>query len=110
MAISVVPLQVYGAQPGIGSAVLATVPALKRWMSVQVILANTTALPATVTLGKNGSAAANQFVPAVSIPGNTTETLDLGTGLVLSAGDTIQGLQGTAAAITVFIGVISEDV
>lgn len=109
MAASIVPLQVYDAQPGTVTGVLATVPADHRWMSLQILLANTTILAATVTLGKNGSAAANQFVPTVSIPANTVETLDLGTALVLEAGDTIDGLQGTSGAISVFVGVIDED-
>lgn len=105
-----IPLQAYNGQPGTTTAVLATVPASKRWTSVQAVVANTSGSAATVTVGKNGSAAANQFLPAVSIPANTTETLDLGLGLVLVAGDTIDGLQDTASAITLHIGVIEEDV
>lgn len=108
--MATIPKRAYKGQPGTGTAVLATVPASKRWMSVQVIVCNTTATPATITLGVNGSAVADSFVRAASILGNTTETIDLGTGLVLSAAETIDGFQGTAAALTVFIGVIEEDV
>lgn len=100
--------QVYDAQPGTVTGVLATVPVGAKWASVQVLLSNESGSAATVTLGKNGSGAGTQFVPGVSILANTVETLDLGTGLVLEAGDTIDGFQGTAGAITVFIGVIEE--
>jgi hypothetical protein len=108
--MAVIPVQAYEGQPGTVTAVLATVPANKRWFSLQVILSNTSGSAATVTIGKNGSAAAEQFIPAVSIPANTVETLDLGSGLVLQAADSIEGFQGTSGAITVFVGVTAEDV
>lgn len=100
--------QVYDAQPGTVTAVLATVPGGAKWSSIQVLLSNESGSPATVTLGKNGSGAGTQFVPSVSILANTVETLDLGVGLVFEAGDTIDGLQGTSGAVTVFIGAVEE--
>lgn len=109
MASSIAITQAYEGQPGTVTGVLATVPADHKWTSVQVLLANTTGSAATITLGKNGSAAVNQFVPSVSIPANTVETLDLGSGVVLEAGDTIDGLQGTSSAITVYVGVVDEN-
>lgn len=100
--------QVYEGQPGTVTGVLVTVGAGEKWFSLQVIVCNTTGSAATITLGKNGTTAAEQFIAAASIPANTTETLDLGTGLVLDAGDTIDGLQGTGSAITVHIGATVE--
>lgn len=100
--------QVYEGQPGTVTGVLATVPAATKWFSLQVVVCNTTALPASISLGKNGTTAAELFISAASIPANTTETLDLGTGIVLDATDTIDGLQGTSAAITVHIGATVE--
>lgn len=100
--------QVYEGQPGTVTGVLATVPAATKWFSLQIVVCNTTGSAATVTLGKNGITDAECFIKAASIPANTTETLDLGTGVVLDATDTIDGLQGTSAAITVHIGATVE--
>jgi hypothetical protein len=100
--------QAYAGQPGTVTGVLATVPGGAKWASVQVLLSNESGNDATVTLGKNGSGAGTRFIPTVLIPANTVETLDLGDGLVLIAGDTIDGYQGTSGAMTVFIGVIEE--
>lgn len=87
---------------------LFTVAASKRVTLKQIIVANTTATVATVTVGQSGTAAANQFIPAVSIPGNTVVTFDL--TLVLEATETIDGLQGTASAITLTISGVEESV
>lgn len=100
--------QVYEGQPGVGTAVLATVGLGAKWAQLQVLLSNESGTAATVTLGKNGTGAGTLFVPTVSILPNTVETLDLGVGLVLEAGDTIDGFQGSAGAITVFIGAVEE--
>lgn len=98
----VIEARVYGPdQPGTSTGVLYTVPASRRVVLKQVVLANTSAGAATVTLGIGGTAAADQIVPAVSIPANTVETLDC--SQVLEAAETIDGLQGTGAAITVTI-------
>lgn len=107
--MAIIPKQVYEGQPGTGTAVLATVPTDKRWFSIQVVIANTSSGTATVTLGKNGSGVTKQFCPTIAIPGFTTETLDLGTGVILTEGQTIDGLQGTAGAITVHIGAMEQD-
>lgn len=96
--------QVYEGQPPAIAGVLATVPAATKWFSLQVIVCNTTGADATITLGKNGTADADLFVSAAAIAANQTQTIDLGTGLVLQAADTIEGLQGTAGAITLHIG------
>lgn len=107
--MAVTPTRVYGpAQPGTSTAVLATVAASKRWIVKQVLLANTTGAAASVTLGIGGTAAANQIVPAVLVPANDVETIDM--TLVMTAAETLNGLQGTSAAVTVTVTAIVEDV
>jgi hypothetical protein len=68
----------------------------------EILLANTTASPATVTLGINGTAAANQFIPTVTVAANDTKLIS-GMDTMLSGTDTLNGLQGTSGAITVTI-------
>jgi hypothetical protein len=68
----------------------------------EIVLANTTANAATVTIGINGTSAANQIIPAISVGANDTKILS-GLNLMLNASDTLQGLQGTASAVTVVI-------
>jgi hypothetical protein len=92
----------YKGQPATTDAALYTVPGGQKIIVKQVVIANTTATAATITLGVGtSSTAANQFVPAVSIPANTVETLEM--ALVLTAAETLNGLQGTSSAITVMI-------
>jgi hypothetical protein len=96
------PTRVYGpAQPGTGNGTLYTVPAATRAVIETIHVANTTASAATITLSINGSAAANMWLNAFSVPAHST--YDWTGRLALAAGDTIQGLQGTSAALTVTI-------
>lgn len=105
----IIPVRVYGpAQPGTSTGVLATVPTSKRWVIKQIVMANTTNTAATITLGLNGTAAADQVVPEITVQPNTVETLDC--SIVLETTETIDGLQGTSAAVTVTINVVEEDV
>lgn len=85
-------------QPGAAEGDLLAPAAGTYVVVTQILLANTTGADATVTIGKNGVAAANQIVPAITIPANTTETLD--TALRVSNPDKLRALQ-PAAAITV---------
>lgn len=100
----------YQNQPGTSATTLYTAPAnttnqpapYATAMVKEIILANTTGTAATVTLGINGVAAANQFVPTLSVAANDTKIIGpLDT--MLSAGDTLQALQGTSGAITVTV-------
>lgn len=101
--------RLYGpAQPGTVTGVLATVTTDKRWTAKQVVLANTSASAATVTLGIGGTAAAQRIVPGLSIAGNAVVVIDM--TLVLTSGEAIHGIQGTASAITVQISGVEEDV
>lgn len=107
--MAIVPKRAYGpAQPGTGSGLLVDVPANKRWIVNQIRLANTTGNDATVTIGIGGTAAANQIIPAVTIPGFTVETLEMAEAMV--AGEELHGLQGSSGAITVTVSVSEEDV
>lgn len=62
-----------------------------------ILLCNTTGTAATVTL----TAAGQTIINALSVAANDTVSLDL--SLVMSATDTITGLQGTASAISVYV-------
>jgi hypothetical protein len=66
-------------------------------------ICNTTTSPASITLALNGSAATatNCFMYQFTVPalGLLVENINI----VLNSNDTIQGLQGTAAALTLTI-------
>lgn len=66
-------------------------------------ISNTTATAATISLSVNGSGAtaANNIYRAFSIPANGVHVAN--TNIVLHSADTLQGLQGTSAALTVIV-------
>ena len=96
----------YEGQPGTGDTLLYTTGAAGGTI-LSIHACNTTALPATLTLGVNCSgalAAANEILAAFTIPPNGT--YDWSGMMQLDANvttGTIRGLQGTASAITVII-------
>ena len=96
--------RIYGpAQPGTSNATLYTVPAVTTVVVRSIHVCNNTASAATISLAINGTAAtaANCWLSALSIPANSV--FDWSGFMHLSAADTIQGLQGTASALTVII-------
>lgn len=104
MALSIIQLF----QPtvlGVASAVIypmPTLPATSTLKNARMRLTNTTGGAVTATLysapSATASAAANCFLSAVSIPGNSSIEVDIPT---MAAGDTLRGLAGAAASITV---------
>ena len=88
-----------------------TLPATSVLKNARLRLTNTTAgaLPATLYMDAtaNASSAANCFLSAVSIPGNSSIEVDVPT---MRAGDTLRGFAGAATSITVHEmgGVISS--
>lgn len=100
--MAVTETRLYGpAQPGTVTGVLYTVPGATDAVVKQIVVANTTASAATITLGINGSTAALAILFEVDVEPNETYTLD--TSIPLSAAETINGLQGTGSALTVTI-------
>lgn len=101
---------VYGpAQPGTTNGTLYTVPGATTAHVKSVKVVNTTGTAATITLALNGTAAtaANHWLfSAYSVPANGFVHVE--TYEALAAADTIQGLQGTSAALTVTISAILE--
>lgn len=95
----------YQGQPTTSSATLYTVPASTDAMLKSIVLANTSGSPATITLYRvptGGSAGVtNCIVPTFTVAANDTVTLD--SGVCMTAGDFIAGLQGTTGAITATI-------
>ncbi len=96
--------RMYGpAQPGTANATLYTAPATGAVIRhIQVM--NTTASAATISLAINGTAAtaANCVYFTFSVPAGGYE--EKSCFIPLGNADTIQGLQGTASALTVTIG------
>jgi hypothetical protein len=93
----------YLGQPGTGDTLLYTAPATGAIVR-NIHVANTTATAATVTLGLRAGAtlaAANWFLPAITIPANGT--YDWSGYEVLGNAETIRALQGTSTALTVTI-------
>jgi hypothetical protein len=102
--------RMYMGQPGTTATTLYTAPTADSNVTSpsataiveEIILTNTTATAATITIGINGTAAADLIIAATSIAANDVKILT-GMRTNLSSGDTLQGLQGTSGAITVTI-------
>lgn len=102
--------QFYQGQPGTTATTLYTAPAQSSNVPSpyatayikEIILANTTASAATVTIGIGGTAAANQIVPTVTVNPNDVKIIS-GINTMVPASGTIQAQQGTSGAITVTI-------
>jgi hypothetical protein len=68
----------------------------------EIMAVNTSGSPATITLGINGTSAANQILPTKTVnPNDSIVITQLNTAL--SANDTLQALQGTSGAITLIV-------
>jgi hypothetical protein len=94
--------RLYGpAQPGSSTTLLYTVPASKKTTIAFIHAVNTTGSAATLTIAIGTIAAATSLLSAYSIPANGI--LVLPCEFTLVAAETINGLQGTASAITVTI-------
>lgn len=80
-------------------------PAGTKVILKQVLLANTAAAAATVSISlvpSGGTAgAANRIVPTVSVAANSVAAIDM--SQVMEAGDFLSAVQGTLGAITVTI-------
>ena len=97
------PVLLYRGQPGTAAGTLAT--ATTTTVVKQVVIANVTAVTATLTLSlvpSGGTAGVtNRLCSATPFPGNSITTIDL--AQVMTAGDFLSALQGTAAALTLTI-------
>jgi hypothetical protein len=91
------PKKLYANKPTTTSTTLYTVPASTTTIVKNIVLCNTTSSVATITLTAGGQTIINTY----NVNANDTVTLDL--TLVMSAADTITGLQGTSNAISVYI-------
>lgn len=107
--MTVVEERIYGPlQPDTSTGVLYTAASDTVVVLKQIVLANTGSATATVTLGINGSDPADRIVPTVEMQGHSVYTLDV--SQPLTAGETLDGFQGTSGAITVTIGAYIVDV
>lgn len=97
--------KLYTGQPGTSATTLYTAPASTTTIIKNIIICNTTASAASLTLSlvPSGSAAGttNRIMSALSINANDTVAMDLSG--VLATGDFISGLQGTSSALTIHI-------
>lgn len=98
--------RLYGpAQPGTSIATLATVGSGKKWIVTEIIVTNTTATAATLTLSivpVGGSAGTTNRICA-AMPVNANVTLVMHIRAVMDVGDFLAALQGTSGALTVTI-------
>lgn len=100
--------KMYLGQPGTSDTLLYTAPAGGAIVR-NIHVANTTTLPATITLGLNTGAAiaaAEHFLSALMVPPN--DTYDWSGFAVLDGSETIRGLQGTSSALTVSISGVEQ--
>lgn len=99
------PIKLYQGQPGTSGATIYTVPAGKSVIIKQVLIVNTTGSNATATLNSvpsSGTASAsNRIISSLDIAANSVLTLDL--SQVMTSGDFLSALQGTASALTLTI-------
>lgn len=99
------PKKLYIGQPGTTIATLYTAPASTTAIVKNIILSNTGSTSATVTVNfvpsGGTAAAANQVLS--SYPVNAYDTITIDMAGVLETGDSLQALQDTSGAITVFI-------
>lgn len=97
--------RLYQGQPGTSVATVYTVPGATDVKISSIVVTNTTAAPATLTLSvvpSGGSAGVtNRIVAGLSIGGNATTVID--SIIYMTAGDFIAALQGTLSALTVTI-------
>ncbi len=92
----------YQGQPGTTSGTLYTCPASTDVVIKGIVVTNTSATPATVTIDVgSASGATHRVLSAFTVGGNDTASID--TPIAMTAADVISGLQGTASAITVTI-------
>jgi hypothetical protein len=97
-------VRLYQGQPGTASSVLYTSTDNVRIVIREIILANNATAATTVAIqaGANGSAATGSVIPtATSVAASATTIQSV--NVVLNLGDTIQGIQSVATAITVTI-------
>jgi len=99
------PKKLYVGQPATTITTLYTVPASTTTIAKNIILANTTATDATIDVhfvpNAGAAGATNKIIPTYTVPTNDSIVVDMAG--VLETGDTIQALQATASAITVYI-------
>lgn len=91
----------YQGQPTASITTLATVGAGKAWIVKHWTARNNDSAARTLTLYKNGSAAANILTPAVSIPAGGMVEWD-GT-MALGDGDTLRGVASAASQVTLTV-------
>ena len=87
---------------GTTTTVVATVPSGYQYIVKQVIICNTDTQDRVLSLAIGTSATlANRFVSVLPIGGSDTIVLD--TGIILNAGETIQGLSDTASKVNIVL-------
>ena len=87
---------------GTTTTVVATVPSGYQYIVKQVIICNTDTQDRVLSLAIGTAAtAANRFVSILPVAGSDTIVLD--TGIILNAGETIQGLSDTGAKVNIVL-------
>ncbi|OPH47632.1 hypothetical protein BC351_10610 [Paenibacillus ferrarius] len=99
------PKRLYVGQPTTAATTLYTVPANTTTIVKNILITNTTATSSNITIYAvpNSQTVGNQhkILAAYTVKGNDTISMDV--SLVVSSNDTIQALQGTSAAISIYV-------
>ena len=99
------PKKLYSGQPTTSATTLYTTPASTSTIVKNILMTNTTATDATITISfvpSGGTAGAtNRVFTGYTVKANDTVAVDLSS--VLSTSDFISALQGTSGAITIYI-------
>src|SRR6266568_712608 len=111
MAVNIVSIttlnriRMYTGQPGTSEGTLYTVPASTNAKVTEVLIANTSAASASVSLSavpSGGSAGnTNRLFTALSVDGNAVVIMDM--SVFLDTGDFLSAVQTTSSAITLTI-------
>jgi hypothetical protein len=97
--------RLYAGQPGTSESTVYTVPASTDAKVTEVVITNTSAAPATVSLSAvptGGTAGnTNRLLAGITLDGSSVVIMDM--SVYLTAGDFLSAVQATAGAITLTI-------
>lgn len=89
-------------QLGTSTTTICTVPTGYQYIVKQIIICNTDGIDRLVSLSIGSAAVvANRFISTMPIPASDTVVHD--TGIVLNAGETIQGLSDSASVVNITV-------
>lgn len=95
--MAAVPKKLYANKPSTGNTTLYTVPANTKTIIKNILICNTSALAAIITV----SAAGQNIISGMRVDPNDTVSMDI--SLVMETSDTLTASQGTSGAISLYV-------